>query len=105
MLHGGSSYLHPPRMPDGRVRNITIAGNFIGGVNNDNPFLEVVGQHSGDLTEHGGLADAGTTQQQDALARLNQISNDLYRAKNSPPHAAGKTDDATLTIANRRDTV
>src|SRR5512136_213547 len=90
MLFGGSSYLHSPGMPDGGMRNVSIPGNFVGGVNYDNPFLEVISQHPGHLSQHSGLAYARPSQQQDVSARFDKVLNHPYGAEHSPAHTAGQ---------------
>ncbi|MBA7650945.1 hypothetical protein ES703_58760 [subsurface metagenome] len=101
----GSSDLHPPGMPDGRVWNIPITRNFVGGVYNNNPLIKVVSQHPGYLAQHRRLTHTGTTQQQDTLSRLDKVFNNFDSTEDCPAHPAGKPHDTAPPIANSRDTV
>ena len=60
--------LHPPRPSDGRMGHVAVASDFVGGVNDDDPLLRFHRQHPRSLAEHGGLADARPSQQQNVLA-------------------------------------
>ena len=68
-------------------------------------FLKSSAKHTGDFAQHGGLADAGTAQQQDALAGLDEVFDDLDRAEDSPADAAGQADDLALAVADGGDAV
>jgi hypothetical protein len=97
--------LHSPGVPDGGMRNISVPGNFVGGVNYDNPFLEVIGQHPGYLSQHSGLAYTRPSQQQDVPARFDKVLNHTYGAKHGPAHTAGQADYVAISIAYGRDAV
>ena len=64
VLLRGSRNLHATGVPDGRVRNVAIAGDFVRGIDNDHALACFVGQHPGNLAQHGGLAHPGATQKQ-----------------------------------------
>ena len=100
VLHGRRFHLHPAGMADGRVRDIAVASNLIGRIDDDNPLVYIVGQHPGHFPQHRCLAHAGTAQQHDALARLHQVFNYLYRAENGAAHTAGQTNNAPLAISD-----
>ena len=61
VLVGRGNYLHPAGTPDGAVGHVTVTGYFVGGVYDDHPFLGVFRQHTGHLSQHGGLAHAGAS--------------------------------------------
>jgi hypothetical protein len=105
MLQGRRGYLHTSGVPDSWVGYITITGDFIGGIHDNHPLLQVIRQHAGYLSQHGRLAHAGTTQQQDTLTRLDKVFNDLNRAKDSPAHPAGKPNNASTAVADSRNAV
>ena len=43
MLQFRTGHLHPTSATDGRMGNISISGDFVGGVDNHYPFIEIVG--------------------------------------------------------------
>jgi hypothetical protein len=53
------THLHAPRPPDAAVRNVAIAANLVGCVNNHDPPLAVVCQQSRDFSDGRRLADTG----------------------------------------------
>ena len=60
MLKLRGDHLHPAGMPDGRMGDIAVTGDLIGGVDNHNALLQVVGKDTSHLSKHSGLADAGS---------------------------------------------
>jgi hypothetical protein len=105
MLQAGRGYLHPAGVPDSRVRDIAVAGDFVRGIYDYHPLFRVVSQYAGYFPEHGRLADAGTPQQQDALARLYQVFNDFDSAKDRPSYPAGQPHDVASPVADSGNTV
>jgi hypothetical protein len=105
VLKGGSGHLHPSGVANGGVGNVTVTGNLIGGIDNDNAPIKVIGQDAGNLTQHGGLAHTGASQKHNALARLNQVFDDLYGTEDGPTDAAGKPNDATFAVTDGGNTV
>ena len=59
VLLGRCRHLHAPGAANGRMGHVTVAGNLIGCVDDDYPFLRFLGEHPGHLAQHGGLANAG----------------------------------------------
>lgn len=53
------THLHAPRPPDAAVRDVAIAANLVGCVNNHNPPLAVVCQQSRYFSDGRRLADTG----------------------------------------------
>ena len=88
---------------DGRVRNIAIAADFVGRIHDDHPRL--IAQNPGSFAQQRRLADAGPAQQQDALARLDDILDDINHAVDRAPDATGQPDDPPLPVANARNPV
>ncbi len=97
--------LHPAGLADGRVRDVAIAGDLVGGVDHDDPLAHFVSQNAGGLAEHGRLADPGPTHDQDRLAALDEVLDDLDRPVDRPPDPARQTDDLAVPIADGADPV
>ncbi|MNS39074.1 hypothetical protein D3C72_713430 [compost metagenome] len=104
-LRLGGGHLHAAGPADGGVRDVAVAGDLVGRVDDDHALAELVGQHAGDLAELGGLADAGATHHQDRAAGFHQVADDVDGAQNGAAHAAGQADDAALAVADGRDAV
>src|SRR4030042_849587 len=105
MLHGRCRHLQPPGMAYGGMWYVTVAGDFIGGVDDDDALFEVVGHDSSHLAQHCCLADAGSAEEEHTFARLNEVVYDFHRAEHSSADAAGQADDASFTVAHGRDAV
>ena len=101
----GFDDLHPAGAADGRVRDVAVAGDLVGGVHNDDALFELVGQHPRHFAQLGGLAASGLAQHQDGLAGLDHVPDNINGPVNGPPDAASQADDAALTIADGRDAV
>ena len=95
--------LHAARLADGGVRDVAVAADFIGGVDDDDALL--FAQHARSLTQQRGLAHARASQQEHALALFDDVLDDVDRAEDGPSHAAGQPDDFRLAVANGRDAV
>ena len=98
VLENRSGYLHSTRPPNAWVGDVPVTRDFVGGVHHNNPFL--LGQHPGCLAQQRGLAHARSTQQQDVLARLDDVLNDVDGAVHRSPHPAGESYNTTLPVAN-----
>ena len=98
LRRGGN--LHPAGAADGRVRHIAIAGDFVGGVDDDDALMGFHRQHAGHFPQHGGFAHAGAAQQQQILAGEGQIFDELDGAEHGAPHPAGEADDAAPAVAD-----
>jgi len=98
-------YLHAASAPDACVRNVAISGYFVGGIDDYDPLLEVIGEHSGRFAQQRGLANSGPSHRQNALARFHKVANYVDGSVNSAPHPAGKSDDFADAISYRRNPV
>ena len=58
VLERRRAHLHPAGLADGRVRDVAVAGDLVGGVDDDDALAQVVGQDAGGLAQHRRLADA-----------------------------------------------
>ena len=97
--------LHPARLADGRVRDVAVAGDLVGGVDDDDALAHVVGQDARGLAQHRGLADPRPAHDQDRLPALDEVVDDLDRAVDGPPDPAGQPDDLAVAVADRADAV
>ena len=105
VLGGGGADLHAAGVADGGMGNVAVPGDFVGGVNDDDALEGVVGQDPGHLPEHGGLANAGTAEEEDVLAGEGEVFDDLDGAVDGTAHAAGDPDHLSLPVAYGRDAV
>ena len=105
VLTGGAGHLHSAGPSDRGVRNVAVAGDFVAGVHDDNALAEVVAENAGHFAQQRRLAHAGRPQQQDAFARLDQVADDVDRAIDRPPDAAGQPDNIAGAVADARDAV
>jgi hypothetical protein len=85
------------------MRYVTVASDFVGGVHYHHTLIEVIGEDTRYLAQHGGLAHPRPPQKQDASARLDQVLNQGDGAKDGAADAAGKPHDAPLAVADSRD--
>ena len=93
-------YLHAPGASDRRVRNVAVAGDLIGRVNDHHPLVQLVGKHAGGFPQERGLSNAGATEEQHALAGLDEVAHDGDGAEDSAADPAGESDDLAGAIAD-----
>ena len=105
VLVGGCRHLHSPGASDGRMGYVAVACDLIGSVDDDDPFLGFDRQHTSHLPQHGGLADAGPTEQQDVLVGKGQVFDYLDGAEDRPAHAARYADYLPFAVPNGGKTV
>jgi hypothetical protein len=103
VLAFGARDLHPARTTDRRVRHVAVAADLVGRIYDDHAAR--FRQHTGRFPQHGGLAHAGRPQQQDALARFDQVLDDLDGAVDRPPDAARQPHHFSPPVADGRDAV
>ena len=103
VLQGGRGHLHAAGAAHRRVRHIAVAADLVGGIDDDHAL--VLRQDAGGFAQHGGLAHAGAPQDQQALAALDQVLDDIGRAVHGAPHPAGQADDVAAPVADGRDAV
>ena len=95
VLAVGRGNLHAAGTPDGGVRNVSVARDFVRGVHDHDAFALFVGQHAGRLAQQRGLADPGRAEQQEALVRvLDEVLHDVHGAEDRASDPAGQPDDA-----------
>ena len=96
-------HLHAPGAANGRMRDIAVAADLVGCVDDDRALG--VAQHTGCFAQQSGLADTWPAQEQDALARLDRVEQDIDHAVDRSSDAQGQADDAALPVANTRNAV
>ena len=64
VLEFGAGNFHSASSADRWVGNISISGNFVGGVDDYHPFFQVIGEHAGNFAQGRGFADSGATEHQ-----------------------------------------
>ena len=84
----GGFDLHASRPADAVVRDVAIAGDLVGGID-DHDALALLGEHAGDLAEQRGLADTRATEQQDAGAGADEVFDQRDRAGHGAADAHG----------------
>ncbi|GBC83058.1 hypothetical protein HRbin10_02198 [bacterium HR10] len=97
--------LHAARAPDARMGDVPIARDLIGGVHDHHAFAQLVGEHARGLAQERRLPHARLPQEQNVLARLDDILDDVHRPEDGASHATGETDDLTPAIAKSGDAV
>ena len=102
LLVGGRN-LHPARAADAGVGDVAVAGYLVGGVHDDDTLAGVVCEDAGDVAEHGRLADAGLAEQEDALARADDVLDDADGAVDGAAYANGESDDLAGAVPDGRD--
>jgi hypothetical protein len=97
--------LHAPRAAHARVRDVTIAGDLVRGVDNHDAPTVLIGQEASRLTQQGGLPDSWPTQEQYALPLGHKVTDDIKRSADGAADAAGQADDLAPTVAHSGDAV
>ena len=105
VLQRGRGDLHAAGASNAVVGDVAVTGDLVGGVDDDDAAVVLVGEDAGDLAEHRGLADAGASQQEDAAAGLGEVVDDLDGAEDGPSDARGEADDFALAVADGGDAV
>src|SRR6185436_18540559 len=93
------------RAADAGVRHVTVTGDLVGRVDDDDALLEVVGEHARGLAEQRGLADTGTAEEEDRSPAFDDVADDLDGTDHSAADATGEADDVALSVTQRRDAV
>src|SRR5690606_3085580 len=87
----------------GGVRNIAVTTNLVGGIDDDNSLL--VGQNAGHFAQHGRLAHARATKEQDALPTFYEVGHNVDGAIDGAANAGGEAHDVAATVADGGDAV
>mmetsp|Transcript_591 Transcript_591/g.1697 ORF Transcript_591/g.1697 Transcript_591/m.1697 type:complete len:517 (-) Transcript_591:164-1714(-) len=107
VLLGWVRDLHPPGISYGRVGDVAVPPDLVRGVHDDDPLVELIRQHAGDLPHHRGLSHPRPPQQEHGarLLRLEQVPDHLHVAGHRPPHPAGEPHDSARPVPNGADAV
>mmetsp|Transcript_2519 Transcript_2519/g.5651 ORF Transcript_2519/g.5651 Transcript_2519/m.5651 type:complete len:500 (+) Transcript_2519:372-1871(+) len=98
-------HLHAARAADGGVRDVAVAADLVGRVDDHHALAQLVRQHPGHLADHRGLAHARPAQEQDGLRGPQQVRHHVDVARHGAPHAARQPHDLAPAVADARDAV
>jgi hypothetical protein len=87
------------------VRHVAVPCDLIRGVNDDDPFSDVIGEYAGNFPQHGGLAHAGAAKQQNRVPRAHEVVDQLDAAEHGAADAAGQTHGLTRAVAQHGNPV
>ena len=85
--------------------DITISSNLVRGIDNYNTLLQLIGQNSGDLAQHGCFAHSRLSQQQNAAAAFDNILNYIGISIDGSTHSSREPYNTPVPITNGRNTV
>jgi hypothetical protein len=105
MLAGRRWYLHPARAPNARMRDVTVPGDLIRGIDDHYALVKFVGQNARHFAKHGRLANAGAAQKQHALAGLDYVADDGDGPIHGTADAAGQAYHTAFAVPDGRDSV
>ena len=97
--------LHAAGAADGGVWDVAVAADFVGGIDDDDALVRVIGEDAGDFAKHGCFADAGLAQEEDALAPEDEVFDDADGAVDGAADAAGEAHDLASPVADAADAV
>src|SRR5919197_207417 len=66
-----------PRSADAGMRDVAVASDLVRRVDDNDALPELVREHARDLAQHRRLADARTTEEQDASSRFDDVADDV----------------------------
>jgi hypothetical protein len=72
------------------MRDVAVARDLVGGVD-DHPLADAVREDARGFAKERRLADSGRTHEQDALARLDDVADDLERPEDGPSDPVSPT--------------
>ena len=81
VLERGGGDLHTAGASNAVVGDVAVAGDLVGGVDDDDAAVVLVGEDAGDLAQHRGLAHAGASQEEHAATGLGEVVDDLDGAE------------------------
>jgi hypothetical protein len=105
MLEVGAGDLHAAACADPGVRDIAIASDFIGCIDNDDAFVQFGRQNARSFAQQCGLAYARPAEQKQALSRFDDIAKNVDCAQDRAADPAGQADDDVSAIAYRGNSV
>src|SRR6266487_5209155 len=105
MLFHSASHLHAARSTNTGMRNISVSGDFVGGIHDDYTFIGFVCENTCYFTQQCGFAHTWATKNQDRLTLFDNISNQGNTAKYRSTNAAGQTNNFSFSISKSADTM
>src|SRR5207249_4129832 len=87
------------------MRDVAIAGDLVGRVHDDDALFQLVRQDARRLAQHGGLANTGPTEKENAASTLDDVLDDCHGSEDGAAHPKREADNATRSVPNRRDSV
>jgi hypothetical protein len=95
-------HLHPAACSDARMRNVSVATDFIRRINNDHALDELRREHARAFSQERGFSYTGPAQQEQALSRLDDVAKHVDCTEHGPAHTTGQSDHHIASIANSR---
>jgi hypothetical protein len=105
VLSRGRGDLHAAGAPDCRMRNVSVTGDLVAGVDDDHAAMQVVRKYAGDLSQHGRFSNTGTAKKEETLSGFDQITNDGNGSIDRATDAAGEAYNLPAPVANGGDPV
>jgi hypothetical protein len=103
MLIGWRRHLHAPGASNRRVRNIAVTGDLIGCIDDHHSLVQFVGKNASGFPQKRRLSDTWATEEQHALAGLDEVAHDGNCSEDSATNSAGKPDNFAGAIADSGD--
>jgi hypothetical protein len=100
MLKLRSLYLHPACASDGWMRDVAIAGDFVGCIDDHHAAAKLIGNDACSLSKLSGFANAGATKEEDGLSAFDDIPDDVNRSVDTSANAARQANDFILAVSN-----
>jgi len=105
MLLGDAGDLHPSSVADSWVRHVAVSRDFIAGIDDDDALTGLIGEDPGDLSQLSRFPDSRPTEDQDGLARPDDIVDDVDGPFERASYPARQSDDFSVTISHARNPV
>src|SRR5947209_14289407 len=105
VLFRRACHLHAASTTDTRMGNISITRDFIGGIDDHDPFIGFVREDASYFTQQGGFAHTWATKNQDGLTLFDNITDQGNTAEYRSTNTAGQADNFSLAIAQGANTM
>src|SRR5262245_7237709 len=105
VLELGLGDLHAPGPADPGVRNVPVAGDLVGGIDDYDSLLQIIRQNPGRFAQQRGLAHARPSHQENALAGFHKVPNYVDGSINGAPYSASETDNLANSITHCGDSM
>ena len=98
-------HLHAAACSNTRMRNVTVAGNLVRGIDDDHAFLQFGRKNSGAFAKQCCFADAGPPQKKNALSGFDHIPQNIDGSVHRAANATGQPDNNVPTITDTGNTM